>query len=266
MKKGTRRILFWLAAFIFVFSSWAAIRYAQGYAYDFDSKTFVRTGAVAVTVSTSATLYIGELKAGDTSFIGNRAGKEGLLPGVYELRVAHDGYTTWRKSISVQEGQLTDFPHILILPTDDEAILDLKAEASASLNNAFIFEEALMPTPRSSFGYRNGGFLLREGSLLDMRTGSSSLIAEHVLGFATSGDQQRLLWWTRNEIWVLWLSNTDQQPYRVEGERQAITRFSVRIARASWFRDNEHIVVDLGNESYRILEVDGRGGTNIINL
>jgi hypothetical protein len=266
MKKGTRRILFWIAAIVFVVASWAAIRYAQGYAYDFDTGTFVRTGAVAVTVSTQATLFIDDVKSGTTSFIGNRAGKEGLLPGIYSLRVAREDYTTWHKSVAVEEGRLVDFPNVLILPTDDVSLLSLKEEASDSLREVTTLQRANPRSTLTPLRIQDGNFILEENKLFDARTASPSLIAEHVLGFAQTKDQSRILWWTRNEVWVLWLRNTDHQPYRVEGERQAITRFSVRILGAAWFRGTEHIVVDLGNQSYRVIETDARGGTNIIKL
>ncbi len=262
MQKRNRRALFWLAVVTFIFASWVVIRYAQGYAYDFSAGKFVRTGAIAVTVNTDAQLFIDDAKTGGTSFLGNRAGQEGLLPGSYALRVARDGYTSWHKTVIVEEGKLIDFPHVLILPTDDADLLALKAEASRSLSNS----AALAATASKSKLLRVGDFQLDEAHLLDMRPASPSLVADRVLGFSVTDDSSRLLWWSRNEIWVLWLNNTDQQPYRSEGERQAITRLSVPIIRAAWFRDHEHIVIDVGNESYRILETDGRGGTNIIKL
>jgi hypothetical protein len=111
-----------------------------------------------------------------------------------------------------------------------------------------------------------GDYTLRGTDLWDMRTASGSLIAERVLGIALTSNGGRLLWWTRNELWVLWIRNTDYQPFRTEGERQAITRFSVPIVRAAWFRDNDHIVVELGAATYRVLEIDTRGGINMIKL
>jgi hypothetical protein len=276
MKKRTRRILFWLAAMVFVVASWVAIRYAQGYAYDFASGSFVRTGAIAATVNTDAIFSIDDKNIGKTSFLGNRVGKEGLVPGTYDIRLTRDGYSAWRKSVQVEQGKLTDFPNVVLLPTDDESLLQLKIEASESLHEARTLRDATptpMPSPKplktpkpAPIRVQMGDFALEGTTLLDARTASSSVIAEQVLGFALADNQNRLLWWTRNELWVLWLQNTDTQPYRAEGERQAITRFSVPIVRAAWFRDLEHIVADLGNQSYRVIETDARGGTNIIKL
>ncbi len=267
MKKRTRRLLFWVAVILFGFFSWIAIRYAQGYVFDFKTNSFVRTGAIVITANTSATLIIDDREVGSTSFLSNRAGKDGLVPGTYAVRVERENYSLWRKTATVQVGALTDFPKVLLLPTDDAAQAELKREASQSLAESRTLRNALKPVKRTALPeVRVGDIVLRGSQLLDMRTASASVIADQVLGFTPTDNGSRVLWWTRNELWVLWLRNTDYQPYRTENERAAITRFSVPIVRAAWFRDDDHIVVDLGNQTYRILETDTRGGTNIIKL
>lgn len=264
MKKRTRRILFWIAVVIFGLVSWVVIKYAQGYVFDWRTNAFVRTGAIAVTVNTSASLFVNDAKTGDTSFLGNRAGRDRLMPGTYEIKLVRDGYSAWRKTVEVREGMLTDFPTVLLLPTDEASKIALKAEASVSLAESRTLKNA--PQKMARPDVRVGDFALRGSQLWDMRTESGSLIAESVLGFTVANNVGRLLWWTRNELWVLWLRNTDYQPFRTEGERQAITRFSVPIVRAAWFRDDDHIVVELGRQDYRVIETDARGGLNIIKI
>jgi hypothetical protein len=264
MKKRTRRILFWLSVAVFVFAAWVVIKYAQGYVFDWRTNMFVRTGAIAVTVNTSATLYVNDAKVSDTSFLGNRAGRDRLMPGTYEVKLIRDGYSGWRKTVEVREGMLTDFPTVLLLPTDEASQAALKQEASQSLTEARTLRDA--PPKMKILEVRVGDFALRKAQLWDMRTASGSLIADNVLGMTVATNNSRILWWTRNELWVLWLRNTDYQPFHTEGERQAITRFSVPIVRAAWFRDDDHIVVELGGASYRVIETDTRGGLNMIKL
>ena len=79
-----------------------------------------------------------------------------------------------------------------------------------------------------------------------------------------SPDGKKLSWWNENELWVMWLSNADYQPYRKEGEKELITKFSSKIKKADWFRDGDHIVVD--SAGYKITEIDKRGGLNIIEI
>lgn len=262
MKKRTRRILFWIAVVVFAVATWVVIRYAQGYAYDWNAGQFVRTGAIAVTVNTSAELFVDDQLSGSTSFLGNRAGQDRLLPGTYQVRLSRDGHSTWRKEAIVQEGFLTDFPSVMLLPLDDESVIDLKHEASASLSLARLSSEP----HKAVVGVTDGTFTLKGTTLWRTDAASASIVAESVLGFARPTDNSRILWWTRNDVFVLWLRNTDYQPFHTEGDRQQITRLSVPIRRAAWFRGRDHIVIDLGSQSYRILEIDTRGGVNIIKL
>lgn len=264
MKKRNRRILFWLAVVSFGVASWVVIKYAQGYVFDWRTGAFVRTGAIAVSVNTSATLFVDDIKSGDTSFLSNRTGRDRLLPGTYDARLVRDGYSAWRKTVQVSEGIVTDFPTVMILPIDDVSLPGLKLEASVSLSAARTLKNA--PPKMAKPAVTVGDFTLRGTQLLDMRVASGSVVAEQVLGMTETDNADRILWWTRNELWVMWLRNTDYQPFRTEGQKQAITRFSVPIMRASWFRDHDHIVVDIGKQDYRIIETDTRGGVNIIKL
>jgi hypothetical protein len=86
-----------------------------------------------------------------------------------------------------------------------------------------------------------------------------------VLGYQESKDSAKLLWWTRNEIIVMWLQDTSYQPFRLAGEIETITRISTSIARATWWPDNYHIAFRTGTH-YRVVELDNRGGTNTIEL
>ncbi len=264
MQKRTRRVLFWFAAVVFVVASWAAILYAQGYAYDFSTRTFVRTGAIAATVNTNASLYIDTIRVGDTSFLGNRVGKEGVLPGYYNIQITRDQHSVWKKNVVVQEGQLTDFPNVLILPIDPDSLSSLRREASSSMQEPNVLRGSPIKKMRVESG--DPALYLVDTALYDARTSSASMLSDRVLGFTITRDKSRVVWWTRNEVWVMWFRNTDQQPYRIEDEQQSITRFSSPIQGVAWFRDNEHLVVDLGNASYRILELDTRGGVNVIKL
>jgi len=97
-------------------------------------------------------------------------------------------------------------------------------------------------------------------------TASASPIAQGVLGFMPTGNDSRVLWWTRNELWVFWKNGTNVQPFRVAGDREMVTRWAAPIVRAAWFRDDAHIVVDLGPSGYRVVETDLRGGLNIIRF
>ena len=236
--------MFWLAVIIFGVSAFVIVRYAQGYRYDFTAGRFELTGAVAVTANTDAKLFVDDMLVGSLSLLSHRGGDNRLLPGSYSVRLERDGYATWTKEAVVTEGLLTDFPAVLLLPTDEASIVDLRAEASRSLTEATLVK----PTRASISG---DGW---------------SLPGTGVLGYMPSDNGDRVLWWTRNELWVLWVRDTNYQPYHVAGDRELVTRWSVPVVKAAWFRDRDHIVVDLGGGQYRVVEIDTRGGINIVRF
>jgi hypothetical protein len=288
MSRTIRRLLFWLAVLIFAAASYISILYAQGYKYDFSQKVFVRTGAISVTVNTDAQLYINDRLAGDTSFLGNRVGQNKLLPGTYTIRLIRDGYSSWHKTAVVKEGLLTEFSHALLLPTDDAALPDLKQEIVKAMTATHTLADptptpsptptltpgaTITPRPRKSptpvpapIEVVADSFMLRGAALYRINRDPAEKIADGVIGFAVTSDGSRLMWFTRDELWVMWLSNTDEQPFHIAGEREQITRFTLPIVRAAWFRGGNHIVVDLDIGGYRVVEIDTRGGVNITKI
>lgn len=279
MKKRTRRGLFWFAVLLFIGSSWIIIRYAEGYKYDFGTNHFVRTGAFSVSANTDAKLFVNDRLVGSLSLIRHDGGQDRLLPGTYTIRLVRDGWSSWRKDIIIQEGLLTDFPSVLILPTDESSQQDLQQEIAQDIHGSFTLRSTPLPTvsptpspspkphrtPSPTPEVQIGTWLLR-GTQLFNTAASPSLVAEQVLGFAPIDGNARVFWWTRNELWVLWVRSTDYQPYHVAGDRELVSRWSVPILGAAWFRDRDHIVVDLGSSGYRVLELDTRGGLNIIKI
>lgn len=254
MKRGTRRILFWLAVLIFAAASGVAVLMAQGYTFDFLHSTFVRTGAVAVTANVDANVFVNNKPADPMSFLTHRTGVDRLLPGSYQVRVAREGYSSWHKIATVQEGYLTDFPSVMILPTDPASVADLKTEFVDTFTQSRVLAKGMKEITWDDI-------TLRGTQLWRTDTASPSLIADAVMGFALPDNHDRVLWWSRGDLWVLWLKSTDYQPFRLANERELVVRQAAPIVRAAWFRDKDHIVLDLGGGAYRVVETDLRGGT-----
>jgi hypothetical protein len=259
MKKGTRRILFCLAVAVFGAASWVAVILAQGYTYDFSRYAFVRTGGIAVTANTDADLYVNDRQADAMSFLSHRAGMGRLAPGTYTIRVVRDGYSSWHKTVTVQEGLLTDFPSVLLLPIDPTASASVQEDIAGALKGSTTL-------PKKTKEVTVDDITLRGTTLYRTVKDQQVLVAPNVLGFQLADNHSRIVWWTSNEVWVQWLTSTDYQPYRLADEKHLITRFSVPIARAAFLHDHDHIVVDMGSGAYRVLETDTRGGINIVSI
>jgi hypothetical protein len=253
-------VLFGIAVVVFSITSWIATRYAQGYMIDVATWSFVRTGAIAISTNTSAKLFIDDVLVGQTSFLGNNAGKDRLAPGIHEVTIYKEGWSSWHKAVNVEAGRLTDFPSVLLLPLSE----GFQGEARSESEQAFALARVASRSPITLEFSGDQYVTLAKGKLFDAPIASGSLLADHVLGIARGGSD-RLLWWTNNEIWILWRSATNYQPLRVQGERSLIARFRTPIIRAGWY-DAEHVVVDMGSAGMLIFETDMRGGQNVIRI
>ncbi len=275
MTKTTKRVFFYFAVALFLISSYVIILYAQGYKYSFSENRFFRTGAIYLKTNTSADVYLDDKLLGNTSFFNNSYRLEGLLPGRYVIRAQNNGYSTWQKSVTVDEGFVSEFSKILLLPQSGEGLEELDKEI------ALIFLPPT-PTPISTPPTASSSelFIIKKGVLSTANEkGSDTLkeeyltpLAENVKGFVLSKDKNKLAWWTANELWVMWLDSTNYQPYHKKGDKELITRFSTQIKKTAWFRDEDHLIVNSnpstgsGQAGYKILEIDTRGGINIVEI
>src|SRR3989304_4599346 len=272
MTKQTKRALFYSAAVIFVLLSYVIILYAQGYKYSFSEARFFRTGSIFVKGNEDAKVYLNDKFLNSTSFFGNSYAISGLLPGQYTVRLQKDNFSSWQKKVPVEEGLVSDYSRILLLPKSGDKAVALKKEIT----------ELLYPSPKpgskpapkpspsktpapSPVPVSTEPFYVKNGVLFkNMENGETERLAYLVAGFVVSPDGKKITWWNENELWVMWLSDTDYQPYRKAGDKELITKFSVKINNAAWFRDSDHIVVD--SSGYKVIELDKRGGLNIVEV
>jgi hypothetical protein len=264
MNYRTRTILFIVAIAAFAVLGYIAVMYGQGYKYNLSEGRFFRTGAISLKANDDAKVFINDKLQGGTSFIGNTFGKEGFLPGRYTVRLQRDGYSTWQKVATVSEGQVIDFPRVLLLPVDDDTVMARIASESAGL---FVAPHIIVaPTKTGKSSSVQNSFFIKDKTLYRTlaSSGTPQVVASQVLGFSFSNTEQTIAWWTRNELFVMWLRDTDFQPFKKAGERELITRFTAPIRYAAWYFDDAHLVVDSG--AYKIVEIDTRGGVNIIKL
>lgn len=266
MTKRFKRALFYSAVTVFLILSYVMILYAQGYKYSFSGNRFFRTGAMYLKTNTSADVYLDDKLLGNTSFFNNSYRLEGLLPGRYVIRMEKNDHFTWQKLVTVDEGFVSEFSKILLLSESKEGLVELDKEI------ALIFLSPV-PTPMStpSAASSSEPFVLKKGVLSttseessDQTQGKQEKIAENVKGFVLSEDKNKLAWWTANEVWVMWLNDVNYQPYHKKDDKELITRFSIPIQKIAWFRGEDHLVLDTGY--FNIIEIDTRGGINIVTL
>lgn len=267
LSMGFRRTMLFGAILVFAVATYGLILYAQGFSFSFEDREFVLTGALTINANEQVDVFIDGEQSGSTSVLTHEFNKGRMLPGTYIISLQRDGFSEWSKSVIIQERFVTDFSHVLILDLSDERASKSRGDIEHSLR---LSEPQLTPTPTVESGAvseedeAETEFLtyeLQRGILtLDDRE-----LGRGVLGYQESNDGSKLLWWTRNEIIVMWLQDTSYQPFRLAGETETITRISTSIARAAWWPDSHHIAFRTGT-LYRIVELDNRGGTNTIRL
>ena len=270
MTKTKKRFLFYGFLIIFLLGTYVTILYAEGYKYDFTRSVFVKTGAMSLKTNIDADVYINDKYAGPTSFFGSTFRKDGLLPGTYTVKIEKVGFSGWSKKITISEGFVSDFSHILLLPNDGPDNEALKLEIAQN-NNIFVNEMHLITNTNNQKKILRipdlPGYYFKEGSLLKIIASSDEIhiitIANNVVGYSLSSDKDKIVWWNNNELYIYWIKNTSYYNELV-GTSELLSRYSTAIKSAGWFRDSDHILVNVG--SSKIVEIDTRGGINSITL
>ena len=271
MTRTTRRVIFYCAAFIFLAIGYVAILYAQGYRYDFSQAKFSRTGAISLRTNTQAQVLINGVFKDNTSFITNSSSVSGLLPGVYTVSVQKENYSKWQKKVTIQEGFVQDFPHVLLLPTVGEDYNNVVKEIQELLYTPTPSPTTPKPTPKPSPSPTptpdtSAPYYIDQSTLYVQSVANDGpvSIAVGVSNTYQSTDNQKLIWAVGNQVWVYWLNDQNEQPFHKQGDIAVIGRFNTSVKAMAWFRDSTHITLDV--DTLKVIELDTRGGQNVISL
>ena len=279
MTKRQKRLLFYCAVLFFLFGSYVAIMYAQGYKYDFAENNFFKTGTFHLKVNEDAEVFVDGEYMGTTSFLGTSFSHERLLPGTYQTKVQKNDYSTWQKNIQVEEGLVTEFTSIMLLPQAGVEKDKLLEEISLILDGP-----SPSPTPSGSKASQPKGspspspiktpelpslpFVIQNRILYQAKTDDDQItlvpVADEATGFKISPDKNKIAWWNKGELWLYWVNKTNYQPIHIKGDIELIKTFDAPISKLDWFRDSEHIVVE--SIGFKVIEIDSRGGLNIIPI
>jgi len=225
------------------------VLYAQGYKFDFSEKKFKMTGTIAMRVNTDAKIFIDNNYSGDTTFFTNSYSIDKLLPGTYKLSVQKDGYSLWRKNVSVEERFVNDFPNIMLLPIVGEErdalfseIESLFLNSNSSLSPSVspgtarsvntINKKSPVPSPTPELIRDNLYFLNKQ--IVEKNGEDFNELIINVEGFKLYKNGNKLFWWSKGEIWVMWLEDTGYQPIHKKGDKEIITKVSFPIQNGNW--------------------------------
>lgn len=279
MTKKQKRLLFYCAVLLFLLGSYVAIMYAQGYKYDFAENNFFKTGTFHLRVNEDAEVFVDGEYMGTTSFLRTSFSHERLLPGTYQAKVQKNDYSTWQKNIRVEEGLVTEFTSIMLLPQAGPEKDKLLQEISLILDGpspsptpseAKNSQPKVLPSPSPTPTPELPSlpFVIQNKTLYQVKADNDQItlipVTNEATGFKISPDKNKIAWWNESELWLYWLNKTNYQPIHVKGDMELIKRFDEPIGKVDWFRDSEHIVLKSGG--FKVVEIDSRGGLNVISL
>jgi len=113
-----------------------------------------------------------------------------------------------------------------------------------------------------------GNFIfLKDGEtlyLFDLNSSSFEKFFEPVKSLKVSPDLKKVVYFNDHEIWLLFLENSFDQPWKKAKEKVFLTRFSEKIGDLFWF--TAHYLIFNTNSKIKIVEIDDRDGLNIYEL
>jgi hypothetical protein len=146
---------------------------------------------------------------------------------------------------------------------------NLDGSSAVQVNDRLFTDSSIGENSRMIVYDKDRQILVSEGGELFIRNnGGDDLlqkIGDGILGAQFSDDGKKLLFWSGNEIKVMFLRKWEVQPYRDENEIQTIIRLSTPVDNVFWFRDYEHIFFSAKNK-IKLIELDSRDHRTILDI
>ncbi len=298
MNSKTRRIILYLIILFFILITPVIILYSLGYSFDWQQQKIVLTGGLYIkSTPKKATVYINDKPKKETPVFIKR-----LTPKYYQIKVTKEGFHEWSKKLKIESKLVTEVKNIVLIPVNPEIkIINEKIPDNFLLKeyiseknitsddifyihkpsyilyktdeiNSFQEQISLTPLPENQeyeiivSSNQQISVLSNNKQLyiLNKETRSFELIKENIQQAQFSYDNEKLLYYTPNEIWIYYLNNNNQQDKKT-GEYELITRLSQKIGQAIWYETNQHIIF-LVNQKIKIIELDSRDKKNIVDI
>lgn len=114
MTKKTRRFIFYIFLILFIILTTGVILYAQGYSFDWQTKSLVVTGAFYFrSHPKEADIYINNEYRGKTNKFVKR-----LSPKEYDVKISKTDYHEWQKTLEINSKLVTEAKNILLIKQD----------------------------------------------------------------------------------------------------------------------------------------------------
>jgi len=93
------------------------IIYSQGYRFDFEERKIVKVGAFFFrTQPESCEIYFNDELVKKTNFLTGTSFIQNIIPKKYKVRIEKEGYSSWEKNLSIEEGMVVEAKNIILFP------------------------------------------------------------------------------------------------------------------------------------------------------
>lgn len=266
MTYHARRLLFWICAIFFTMAAVPLIFYALGWRFVWEEGTFARAGGlfIASFPSTETKIFVGGKLRKETSLISRSLFLGQLSPGLYQVRVARDGYHEWNKTILVEPERVAELKAILIprVPQAYQVLRDrlLNAIVYAPEENEMFLQDA----SEKWFRFDRENETLVSALPPHILKEPPSFLASHSYNdFEHDARRGRIVWWGTHEAWARW--DSSHLPHYQSFETERIIQTPYEIRSAAFYPRREAILVAVSNV-VMVVELDGRGGRVITPL
>ncbi|NLA08261.1 MAG: hypothetical protein GX873_01005 [Parcubacteria group bacterium] len=119
MHKKTRRVIFYVAVFVFIIISSLIVAYSWGYRFDKEKRELVLTGGLYLKTNVSKPqIYLdGEfLENATPGLLNSGIFLSNLLPDIHQIEVKKNNYFSWQKNVEVKSQMVTTFFSVVLLP------------------------------------------------------------------------------------------------------------------------------------------------------
>lgn len=266
LTKTKRRVLFYLALFIFLLLSAPVIFYSLGYGIGSDFQLH-KTGGIFIKASEAGAKITADKKNKNTSLLTNSALIKNLLPGEHQVSVEKDGFWKWSKTFIVLPNMVANRSVLLVPKNAEIKILGTTTPPLKIKKPKFPGVKKFWAIPKTEDFLILGddGSFYKNKDILDVigqwGTTTFNILKSKKNSFFDE-NFSRIIYWSEENIDSYWISDLDKMP---EWEKDR----SLHILSASPIRDvkfypgwPDYLLVASGNSIY-VVEMERAGGQNI---
>lgn len=117
MTKQKRRLIFYFLTIVFLIAAPLIVAYAFGYAFNFSTAHFNRTGGIFIKSPTPRlSVFLDGALTKETGMLTGSTLLTDILPGTHLVRLEKNGFRPWSKTIAVASAEVVEIRNILLVP------------------------------------------------------------------------------------------------------------------------------------------------------